>query len=227
MRGAHAVSGVGDQQSPLDRSLQLLGALDRRQLTGVKVRAQRDRHEQTALRCRQRRHPGPEHLLDPAGQRNVRANLRQTALQERASELEHEQRVAERDIDDAAQQLARQAQAEPLGQHPPRGADAQRPDLKALQPAALERPLERRRIIAAARQQEANGLAAEPARHKRQRLGRGRVEPLDVVDRDQQRRVRTQIPQHAQKSERDRVRLRRRPARRRAQQHHLQRGALW
>ena len=66
---------------------------------------------------------------------------------------------------------------------------AQRPDREALQRASLQRPLDRGRLARPAREQEADAGVVEPPRRERQRLRRRAVEPLEIVDRDQHRRL--------------------------------------
>ena len=72
--------------------------------------------------------------------------------------------------------------------------------------ARLERALEHRAAAGAAREQERDRLAGEPAGGERERLGRRRVEPLDVVDRDDDRAVGGDRAQQVQEPERDRAR---------------------
>ena len=77
--------------------------------------------------------------------------------------------------------------------------------------AALEGPLElRRRRPGRLREQEADGLAVETARGEGERLGRGGIEPLEVVHGDDQRPAARERPQHVEQPERDRARLGRR-----------------
>src|SRR5207248_3457599 len=54
--------------------------------------------------------------LDSVRNRELVADRRQPALGERAPDLEREQRVAERGVDEPAQELPRQRQSQPLRQ---------------------------------------------------------------------------------------------------------------
>ena len=55
-------------------------------------------------------------------------------------------------------------------------------------------PVEREQVgmLRSARQQPGDQLAVEPPQHVRQHGGRGRVEPLHVVDRDEQTAARSE-----------------------------------
>ena len=66
----------------------------------------------------QRRDARAEQVLDRVGDRQLLADRRQAALGQHAPDLEREQRVAERRVDDPPQQRPRQAQPEPLGEQP-------------------------------------------------------------------------------------------------------------
>ena len=72
-------------------------------------------------------------MLDRIGHGQLVADRGQALGGEAPAQLEREQRVPQRGVDDPAQQLARQAQLEPLGQHPARRAEAERPHLQPLQ----------------------------------------------------------------------------------------------
>ena len=79
---------------------------------------------------------------------------------------------------------------------------------------------------AAPREQEAHGPVAEAAGRERQCVGRGRIEPLDVVDRHEQRRAVGEATQDVEESEGDRPLSGRRPLGLRAQQRDLERSPL-
>ena len=140
MRRAHAIV-VDQQEARVDGAAKRLGAADRLELGPPQIGAQRDRDEKPPQRHLQGSHPRSEHLLDPAGHRNVLPALRQAALEQRATELEDEQRVAERGLDDTAQLLTRHGEPQPLGQDAARSAEAERPNLQTVQRATGERPL--------------------------------------------------------------------------------------
>ena len=112
-------------------------------------------------------------------------------------------------------------QAEPLGKQPAHGPEAERCNLEALQPRSLERAFERRRAAGSPGEQKADLLALQAPRGKRESFSRGWIEPLDIVDSDQERRRGRQRAQRVQEPDCDRVRLRRRTRRLRAQERDL------
>ena len=73
------------------------------------------------------------------------------------------------------------------------------------------------------RREQPERLVAKPPQSDLERAGRGRVEPLDVVERDEHRAALGQRAQHVQDGEPDRVRIGRRLARLREQQRDLER----
>ena len=145
---------------------------------------------------------------------------------ERPSDLEREQGIPERRLVDAAQELPCEAQPEPLGQDPPRSAEAERADLEPSQRPPLERALESSLKTESLGEQEADGLALEAAHDEVECVGGRRIEPLDVVDRDQQRLTGSQGAQRVQEAKRDRVGLGRRALRLGPQKGHHQRSQL-
>ena len=114
-----------------------------------------------------------------------------------------------------------QGQAEPFGKQPAHGPEAERGNLEALQPRSLERALEHRRAGGSRGEQKADLLALQAPRGERESFSRRWIEPLDVVDSDQERRGSRQRAQRVQEPDCDRVRLRRRTRRLRAQESDL------
>src|SRR3982751_6795233 len=102
--------------------------------------------------------------------------------------------------------MPRQAQPEPLRERASDRAEAEWADLELLQPRRFERTLEWRRTTGPPREDEGDRGRPETARRKDECVGRGRVEPLDVVDRDQQRLVCGERSKRIQEPERDRSR---------------------
>ena len=192
----------------------------------AQVRAQRDDEQQSAHGAGQPFDAGAEQVLDAVRHGDLLADRGQAVFGERASDLEREQGIPERRLVDAAQELPREAQPEPLGQDPPRGAEAERADLEPSQRPPLERALESSLDTGALGEQEADGLALEAAHGEVECVGGRRIEPLDVVDRDQQRLTGSQGAQRVQEAERDRVGLGRRARRLGPQKGHLQRAQL-
>ena len=93
---------------------------------------------------------------------------------------------------------------EPPGEQPRVGVEVERADVEPRERAAAERALERSHAARAAGEQEADLHAVEPPRGEAQGLGGRRVEPLQVVDRDQHRPCGRQRPQPVEQAERDR-----------------------
>jgi hypothetical protein len=225
VRGAHAVA-LEEQHAGVGGVVERVRPADRRELAGAQVGAQGDGEEQSAHRAREPRHARAEQVFDRIRNREVLADLERLALGQRASELQCEQRVAKRGVDDPAQELPRQAEAEPVGQEAADRADAERADLETLQPFPLERPLQLGPAARTLGEEKANRLALEPARGERERLGGGRIEPLHVVDRDEERLVSGQRAQPVQESDGDRLRVRRCTDGLGPQQRDLQRAQL-
>ena len=177
---------------------------DARDLQGAKVAAQRDGEQQPAHRVGQRCNARAEQLFDGLGERHVLADLQRPAFGERAPELEREQRVAERGLDNAAQHVPRQAQSQALREQPLRRGEAQRADLEPLHAVRALCPLERRRAARALREQKADRVVAEASGGEGDCVrGRG-VEPLHVVDRDEQRTSRGERADGAQEAHAER-----------------------
>jgi len=70
-----------------------------------------------------------------------------------------------------------------------RGAEAERTDLDLFQRPPLECLLESRRPARTLGEQKDDAVLGEPTRGEGERLDRRSVEPLDVVDRDEERPV--------------------------------------
>ena len=223
--GAHTVA-VDEHHTRVHRGVERVWSGDRRSLGEAQVRAQRDDEQQPAHGAGQPFDAGAEQVLDAVRHGDLLADRGQAVSGERASDLEREQGIPERRLVDAAQELPREAQPEPLGQDPPRGAEAERADLEPSQRPPLERALESSLDTGALGEQEADGLALEPAHGEVECVGGRRIEPLDVVDRDQQRLTGGQGAQRVQEAERDRVGLGRRARRLGPQKGHLQRAQL-
>ena len=132
----------------------------------------------------------------------------------------------ERRLDDPAQDLSLQGEPEALGEHAADGAEAQRSDADR-RDHILERALERRRRPGAPGEQERRPTV-EPPRGERERVRRRGVEPLEVVDGDDNDRVALcQSAQDVQEGDPDRMRLGGRTVGVYAQQRRLERAALW
>ena len=86
-------------------------------------------------------------------------------------------------------------------------ADAQRADADAFQPLIAERTVEAKRRRAAARrtqrEEESDRTSLEPASGELEHARRGAVEPLDVVDRDDDRSRRSEVAEDGDRRSRD------------------------
>ncbi len=112
-----------------------------------------------------------------------------TSHRERARNLQREERVSVRPLVDAEQRLARERPAEPVTQDPMQRADAERPHAQALDTLrARARARARTRRCghlgeSPCEQHENTGSRASLRSANASGARRGRVEPLDVVDR--------------------------------------------
>ena len=119
-----------------------------------------------------------------------------------------------------------QAQPEAIGQHPTGRAEAERADLETPRPSPRERLHQDGGTPGTLGEQKPDRLVLEPPHGERQRLGRRRIQPLDVVDGNQQRPPHRQRPQRVEEAERDRSGLRRNIGRLGTQERNLQRTQL-
>lgn len=105
----------------------------------------------------------------------------------RPGKLQGVERVAARHLVQSQHRGARERPAEPVANDALDRAQAERADEQSLD-ASAKRLLERGRLPAAPTSEERpDGLTIEPPQSERQRIGRRRVEPLDVIDRDHDR----------------------------------------
>ncbi len=225
MRRAHAIADDIDN-ARVDRPLECVHSRHGHRLCSTEVGAQCDGHQQPSHLGSERGDAHAEQILDPTGQRDVLATLGNALLDERPPELDHEQRVAKRHIDHPPQQFPGEAQIETRGKQAPRRTEAQRSHVQPTRRAALERPLEQRRCHRPLREQERNRLTLKPPCRECEHVARRAIQPLQVVDRDEQRPVRAEHPQDAKEAERDRLRPRRPPTRLGAQQRDFERRTL-
>jgi hypothetical protein len=118
---------------------------------------------------------------------------------ENARKLHREEGVSIRSLMNAEQCLARERSAEPVAKELVERADAERSHRQALDRFLPERLVETRRlrfVNETPGQQNANVACGEPAGRKCERARRGCVEPLDVVDGDQNRLIFAEKLQH-------------------------------
>ena len=159
----------------------------------------RCRGERQRLACRlgEPRDPRSHELLERPGNRERLGRVDVRA--ENAGELDREKRISAGPLVDAKQGLMREGPVEPVAQEPMERADAERAHSQPLDAVCSERPLELRRLRVvgqAAGEQDENPIHAEASQGKRKRARRRPIEPLDVVDGDQNRLSFTESVQH-------------------------------
>ena len=130
----------------------------------------------------------------------------------RAAELEREERVPARELVHVMQDRAGGHPAEPKLEQALDGAEAERGQVEAVE--AIGGPVEaerrRRRARRPLREQQADGLFPEASRSEGEHRRGGPVEPLHVVDGDDERRGACHGAQRGEGGERDGLLIRRR-----------------
>ncbi len=109
---------------------------------------------------------------------------------ENASELQREERISARPLLDADQRLAREGPAEPVVQELVERAHAERPHRHPPDPLRTKPRVDFRRLRSIGEpsgEQHENIVRGKPSQGERKRARRRWVEPLDVVDGDQNR----------------------------------------
>ena len=126
---------------------------------------------------------------------------------ERPGELDREERGAAGEFDDSSEQPAIGHDAEAIEEHAARGAHAQSSHVELLD--RLERALERDGSVRASGHEEADRLVAEPAGGEDERLRRGRIQPMRVVDRDDHAATGRELAQNVEQRQPDRPAIKR------------------
>ena len=120
---------------------------------------------------------------------------------QRARELEGEERISRRRLPDAQERRSGKDGAEARSQQLVQRADAERAELDAAEPLIGQVPLQPERHLVASGQDRGDRLHVEAGQSEPKHRKRRCVEPLDVVDREQQLVVDGERPQGAQESE--------------------------
>ena len=125
---------------------------------------------------------------------------------ERTGELQGIERVAARHLVQPEHRRPRERSPQPIANEAVDRAQAERADA---QPADLrgKRTLELGRVIAPPGQENLNRLTLEPPQRERERIRRGHVQPLTVVDRDHDRLALRKRPQHVVHRHSERTRI--------------------
>jgi hypothetical protein len=116
-----------------------------------------------------------------------------------SSDLEREERISSRCLQEAHEQGTGQRPAEPALDHVVQRCEGERSRDDAFDPTLRPRAFEPQRHIArnlhASRQQQADARRQPPCRERQRPLGR-RIEPLHVVDRQEHRPGSRELGQH-------------------------------
>ena len=179
-------------------------------------RARERRHSQSRLlrRGRQAAHTRPDELLQALwhGEWIPRPTLAAVPVQ-RTRELEREEGVAARDGLDPDQRRPREFDAQLPLNHVVQRRQRERTELEPLQRLPLESAIESERrpvgSFASARHEQSEARGESTADERERTLGR-LIQPLRVVERDDERTLGAERAQHAQQRARGRARIRRR-----------------
>ncbi len=143
------------------------------------------------------------------GKRYSRPGL-DLALLQHAPELERVERISSYGLVDAAQQRARERDADPRAQETVEGPDRERANREtadALRRYAIETEWSARLSGHALGKQERDRLHVNAPERELEQQRRRRVEPLDVIDRDEHRSRARQLAECAEESNSHRPRL--------------------
>jgi hypothetical protein len=163
-------------------------------------------------------------VLDGVRHGQFLADRGQPFRRETAAQLQREQWIPERGVDNSAQELPRQAQLEPFREHPPRRAETERPHLQPLD--GCEGALERDGSTGPPGKDERHRTRVEAPGGECEGVSGGSVQPLKVVDGNEQRAVGRERAQRIPKAERDRSAIGRRVSGLGPEERQLQRSQL-
>ena len=141
--------------------------------------------------------PRADELVQPL--RNRKRLERVDVHVENACQLQREERITAGPLVDAEQRLAGERPPETVVQQPMERADAERSNRQPLDAPRIQRLLQPGRLGASDEppgEQHENRARSESSQRKRKRARRGRVEPLNVVDRKQNRLPLAEQVQH-------------------------------
>ena len=155
---------------------------------------------------RQRAQSLADEVLERVGYRQRLRGIERRSHVERPRQLEREEGIAARCIVQPQQGRTWESESEPVTDETLDRADAERPDGQSLDHSGKRR-LERRRRLAAAGEEDPDRLAVEPPQREREHIRRRRIEPLDVVDREQQRAAGGQRDERVVHPDRERARI--------------------
>ena len=150
--------------------------------------------------------PRADELVQP--NRNRKRFERVDVHIKNARQFQREERIPTRSLVDAEQRLAAEVPAEAVVQELMQRADAERSNRQPLDAPRLQRLLQPGRLGASDKppgEQHENRARGESSQRKRERARRGRVEPLNVVDRKQNRLPLAEQVQHVAYSHAERA----------------------
>ena len=202
-RGQQRVRGpdplaVGHRDALLEGLLEASGAGDGPQLVGPQVSVEGEGQQDLAYVGLQVRDAPPDQVLHVVGDRDVLPQHVEVPVRQDPPDLQREERVAEGRVHHPPQHVVRQAQPEPVREHVPGRAEAEREHRDLPRTLPGHRTLQRRPLPRATGQQERDGFADQPADDERERVVRRAVEPLHVVDRHEQLPALRERPQGRQ-----------------------------
>ncbi len=169
MRGEDAVP-VDDDDAGGDGFVERGFPCEGDQLRRAQVCLQRECQQHAAHGLGESPDAEPQEVLDLVRKREIVAARRYPVRGQRASDLECEERISERRIEDSADQGSRQRETKPVGEHSPRRAEAQVPDVEAPQRPPVNRALESRQRPGPTCQQERHRLGVETTRREGERV---------------------------------------------------------
>ena len=151
----------------------------------------RDDQERRAGRLRKLGEPRVDELLERLGQAEGPDRIAAPAVGvERAGQREREERVPARGFVEAKERRPREASAELRLQDAVESARAERADAQVGRSALVERTLQLRRrdaVTEPAGEEDADVVLGQSPQRKGERARRRRIQPLHVVDRDEER----------------------------------------
>ena len=175
----------------------------------------------------QRAEPLRDEGAKALGQKDVDTVGADRAVGQRAPDLEREERVPARGLVHSHEHRPGQVERQPTPQEPVDRPDRQRRNPEPTEPregaVELERRLDRQ---PAHRRQYPDRLALQPPEHEAEEVSRARIDPLRIVDREEERALLDQDAHDREKRRRDESCLGRRPVGLADQERDLQRTPL-
>jgi len=194
-------------------------------------RSQQRSHDDDFLHVLGQRGNAPlKELVESACHRKLAPLTDAPMLFERPGDFEREERVSSRRLKHTLQKRASEGHAQRLAQQSMQSAKAQRAKTKLRQLPALERSIQPERhpscLTTSQREQKTDAFLAQPPNRELEHRRRRRVQPLHIVDRDDERPGNGQAAQRRQEAGGDSTLINAPIARIRKQDRHLERTPL-